>query len=332
VAILPNTCAIALDGGTSNTRVRLFEGEQLVATARRKVGVRDAVLDPAAKPLHRAVRECLAEVTARVSGRAPEFVVASGMLSSEAGLCQVPHVHAPAGIIELARSLDRCDLADITDRPLYFVPGVRTPGGPGLAGWSEADVMRGEECETIGAWLALGMRGAAVFLWPGSHTKLVALDRQGRIVRSHTTLAGELTAALAHHTILAASLPESLPDKPDAHALAAGARLVEREGLGRAAFLVRIADLTRTLDPAERASFLVGAVLADDVAHLAAHPILAGSHSVWVGGRQPQRALYAAWLSVRLGERVRELDDDLAERASALGAIAITHQRLSLRT
>src|SRR6185503_14145884 len=118
------------------------------------------------------------------------------------------------------------------------------------------------------------------------------------------------------HTLLTASLPALLPDNPDPDALAAGARLVEREGLGRAAFLVRIAALGGALDPIGRASFLIGAVIADDVAHLARHPILASPARVWVGGRQPQRSLYAELLRPRIGAPVFEIEGGLAEEAS----------------
>jgi 2-dehydro-3-deoxygalactonokinase len=190
--------------------------------------------------------------------------------------------------------------------------------------------MSGEECETLGALSSCFAppTPAPVFLWPGSHTKLVATDAAGRIVRSATTLAGELAAAVARHTVLAASLPEDWPDDPDPEAVAAGSRLVARDGLGRAAFLVRIAALFESWAPAQRAAFWIGAVVADDVAHLARHPILeaplGGEPSpVWVGGRQPQRGLYASELARRHRGPVRALDDDLAGRASALGALAV---------
>jgi len=317
--------AIALDGGTTNTRARLIRDGRVVATARRGVGVRDNVLTTGPNPLAAAVREAIREVLNSPSAARPELIVAAGMLSSEVGLAPVPHVVAPAGIEELAQNVRVLDLPEVSDEPITIVPGVRTPASPGVDGWATADVMRGEECETLGAWLALPeSRGSEVaFVWPGSHTKLVLVDRSGRIARSHTTLAGELTIALARHTLLAASLPGELPDVPEPEALAAGARLVEREGLGRAAFLVRIAALTESLSPHARGSFWVGAVIAEDVGWLSRHPIVATGCPIWVGGRQPQRVLYAEWLSERCSGLVRPLADDVVENASALGALAI---------
>ena len=261
------------------------------------------------------------------------------MLSAEVGLTEVPHVVAPAGLDELARgAIDRI-LPAIADQPIVFVPGVRSPAAPGPDGWAAADVMRGEECETLGAWRHL-MESAQVgsplttahaFVWPGSHTKLVEVDPAGRIVRSHTTLAGELMQALARHTLMAASLPADLPDDPDPESLAAGARLVERDGLGRAAFLVRVAALTDALPLQKRAAFWVGAVVADDVAHLARHSILQARPTVWVGGRQPLRDLYAGLLGRQHEAPVRPLDEEIAETVSAMGAVAVAQRHREIR-
>jgi 2-dehydro-3-deoxygalactonokinase len=330
----PIGLAVALDGGTSTTRARLVAGDRVVAVARRDVGVRDAVRADGRSALAAAVREAIDEVVRASGGAGPELIVASGMLSAEVGLAAVPHVVAPAGLDALARGVAAREIPAVADRPILFVPGVRTSPAEGPDGWAEADVMRGEECETLGALHLLGPSPGPdrpsptrAFVWPGSHTKLVEVDGEGRIVRSHTTLAGEMTQALARHTLLAASLPDALPDDPDPEALEAGARLVGREGLGRAAFLVRVAALSGALDPLRRASFWIGAVVADDAAHLARHPILRGRRcAVWVGGRQPQRSLYARWLAARHEGPVAALDDDRAERAAAVGAVTIARR------
>jgi 2-dehydro-3-deoxygalactonokinase len=256
------------------------------------------------------------------------------MLSSDVGLVSVPHVVAPAGLDDLARSVVVTRIAEISSLPIYMVPGVRTPASEEADGWFEADVMRGEECETWGAYIELAALGRVdsgqwlVFVWPGSHTKLVEVDAAGRIVRSHTTLAGELLHAAARHTLLAASLPDSLPDELDLDAAAAGGRAVARSGLERAAFLVRVADLAHTLDPLQRASFWIGAAVAADVQNLARHPILKAEQPVWVGGRQPLRCLYAAGLARTHRGPVVSLDEPLAQSASALGACAIASRRI----
>jgi 2-dehydro-3-deoxygalactonokinase len=352
---------IALDGGTTNTRARLVHGSRVVATARRAVGVRDTVLsDPRSSPalnpaegaaarregLVRAVREVIEEVAGdRASegqggagegpGSGPRraYLVAAGMLSSEVGLVAIPHVPAPAGVDDLAKAAVFVNLPEIDDRPILVVPGIRTPAAEGRDAWFASDVMRGEECETFGAHAALLAEGriapgqASVFLWPGSHTKLVAVDVEGRITGSFTTLAGEMLQAVARHTLVSASLPGALPDEPDPVAAAAGARAAEHHGLGRAAFLVRIAAMTGTLEESARASFWIGAVVASDLEGLAGHAILEPGRPVFVGGREPLRSLYADGLSRRHDGPVVALHDRLAEAASALGACAVAARR-----
>ena len=129
----PAVWSIALDGGTTNTRARLIHGDRIVATARRAVGVRDAVFDPDSRPLAVAVRAAIEEVTGGLGDVRPGWIVAAGMLSSEVGLTAVPHVEAPAGIDALARGVAVRLLPEIADRPIVFVPGVRTRPAPGVA-------------------------------------------------------------------------------------------------------------------------------------------------------------------------------------------------------
>jgi 2-dehydro-3-deoxygalactonokinase len=334
------TRVIALDGGTSNTRARLILDGRVVATARRTVGVRDSVLGDRSpgQSLAEAIRDVIVGAAGTGDGPErdptapplPDLIVASGMLSSEVGLLAVPHVFAPAGLAELAGAVVSRTLPQVWSRPIHFVPGVRTPADNGPDGWMQADLMRGEECETLGALTELARRSliepgeqGMVLVWPGSHTKLVQVGEHGRITRSQTTLAGELIQSVARHTLIAASLPAELPTVLDVEMTDAGGRASQKLGLARAAFLVRVASVLGTMSQDQRASFWIGAVVAHDVGHLARHSILAQPLPVWVGGRQPLRSLYARWLAGALQRAVSPLDDEISETASALGALAI---------
>src|SRR5262249_28467178 len=62
---------VALDGGTTNTRARLLHDGQVVATARRAVGVRDAVLSGGSNPLATAVRAVVRDVLDAAVGVRP---------------------------------------------------------------------------------------------------------------------------------------------------------------------------------------------------------------------------------------------------------------------
>ena len=82
------------------------------------------------------------------------------------------------------------------------------------------------------------------------------------------------------------------------------------------------------MGPAERAAFWIGAVVADDVENLVRHPILEARRPIWVGGREPLRGLYARRLALRHAGPVRSLGDDLAEAASAYGALEVAARRM----
>ena len=122
--------------------------------------------------------------------------------------------------------------------------------------------------------------------------------------------------------------PALASDAVDLEAAELGARVALEEGLARAAFLVRVAALCESLTPTQRAAFWISAVVADDVAHLVRRPILAQSSVVVVGGREPLRSLYVRRLREFLFDRVSPIEDDLAEAASALGALEIAGKRL----
>src|SRR5271170_6270992 len=60
----PGAWAIALDGGTTNTRARLLNGQRIIATSRRAVGVRDTILGDPGQPAPRVAASSSALSTA----------------------------------------------------------------------------------------------------------------------------------------------------------------------------------------------------------------------------------------------------------------------------
>ena len=122
----------------------------------------------------------------------PEGGFPAAFAEAVGGWREAPYAEAGpqgVGLPELAAELT--DIADLTGRPAWIVPGVsaRTAAGP--------DVMRGEETQVVGAGLTEG-----TIALPGTHSKWVEL-REGRIAGFRTSMTGELYAALSRHTILA---------------------------------------------------------------------------------------------------------------------------------
>lgn len=258
---------VTIDMGTSNTRSSLWREGVLLAQASRPVGVRDAAISGSKEVLKQALRDTIggALAEAGVDAAAVGLTLASGMIGAGSGLADLPHVAAPAGLAELARGMAAIELPDVLAGPLWCIPGVRNHTGKvNLHNHEAMDIMRGEETEAMGLLARLQLNERAIIVMPGSHTKLVSIDEQQRIVGCATTVAGELLQAISEHTLIAESL-DGFGRELHAEQLLAGAATARKVGLARACFSVRILAQFSKVERDQRASFLLGAVLADDV-------------------------------------------------------------------
>jgi 2-dehydro-3-deoxygalactonokinase len=261
-------CLICVDAGTTNTRVWLTAGDKIIARARAGVGVRDTARDGSSERLRNALRELIHQVWQVRQGLAqpPECVIAAGMITSPLGLAEVPHVHTPAGLNELAAATIQNSFPEITDLPVILVPGARSgprPCDPETVGTT--DVMRGEETLVIGLH-ALGLLAPqSTLLNLGSHWKVIEFDQYARIASSVTSMTGELIHTAQTQTILAGSVPQAQPNLIDLAWLEAGMREQRRSGLARALFCVRLLEQGSDGSAEQRLSFLIGAFLASDM-------------------------------------------------------------------
>jgi 2-dehydro-3-deoxygalactonokinase len=264
---LDETCILYIDGGTTRTRAWAAVGDRVVATAHVAAGAKDHARHGSAHGLAEAVRHLVREIEegCRASGQPPPALgVAAGMITSERGLVEVPHVPAPADARDLARAASCRVLAEITPLPIVFVPGVRTGTDRAATRESaaEGDVMRGEETLALGLLRQGRLCRGGVLLSLGSHWKAVHVDAEGRIARSVSTLSGELIESVRAHTILASSLPSEWPGSLPADWLAAGIEHGRRHGLPRAFYEVRLLEQRVASLPVDRLAFLVGATVA----------------------------------------------------------------------
>ena len=323
-------CYLVVDGGTSRTRVRLWHDGAVVDEAEARIGAKDVALARDASPIAEALRGLIETLRGRHEV-APSAVVCSGMISSNVGLVEVPHVTAPIALGELARRLVRRDVAAVTELPIYFVPGIKTVAPAG--GWDELpgfDVMRGEEAEVVGLMALEDLEPPLAFFHCGSHHKLIEVGTGGAsaagggeavVLRSSTAITGELLAAIRERTILASSLAELDDLELDADALAAGERHARSHGFARAAFLVRVGETIAGLGRAGVTSFLLGA-LADLDLQLIEHDVAPDREVILYGGGLFPGILRKALL--RTGSRrVRVLDRSLSDGAATVGAVRL---------
>jgi len=260
------SCSICIDAGTTNTRVWLVCGEQIIARAGAMVGVRDTAREGSSERLYATLRDLIAEVSAHCESREPAFVAAAGMITSALGLVEVPHITAPAGIAELAANVSHCEFPAITQLPVLLVPGVRTgPRDADLNNVNAADVMRGEETMCMGLLAAGLAKPPCTVINLGSHWKVINIDADGRIAGSRTSLAGELVHAAQTQTILASAVPQTRPESLEQKWIEAGMREQRSSGLARALFCVRLLEQGGRSTPQERLAFLIGAFIASDL-------------------------------------------------------------------
>jgi 2-dehydro-3-deoxygalactonokinase len=259
---------LTIDTGTTNTRVTVWRDGKAVAHSATPVGVRDTSISGSRAILQVAVRDTISSALHQLEIQADDIdlVIGSGMITSELGLYELPHIPAPAGLMALARGMVSVTIPEVFSKPIWFVPGVRNDvQNIGLHNCEAMDMMRGEESETMGVIQCLSLTGPAMMIMPGSHSKFVCIDAENRITGCVTTLAGELLNVITHNTILAQSLASEFASEVKPEMLLAGAAAAQTIGLGRACFNVRILDQFTIYQRNDRANFLLGAILGADL-------------------------------------------------------------------
>jgi 2-dehydro-3-deoxygalactonokinase len=186
MADTPYSC-IAVDWGTTNRRAWALGPDGAIAAERADSEGLLAVQD-------RRFADSLSSFLGDWLGaahRAP--VVIAGMAGSRLGWVEVPYIAAPAALSDLATHLMR--VGRIAESDCWIVPGMN------LDGAAQPEVMRGEECQILGALLTRREQGG-VFLLPGTHSKWTRVSDQ-RLVEFRTYITGELFNLLRQSGTLA---------------------------------------------------------------------------------------------------------------------------------
>ncbi len=303
---------LAIDGGTTNTRISLVKDFETLDTVRIAMGARAGI--DGTEPLKKALREAIEGLLSRFSLGAHDVcrILASGMITSEFGLCELPHLPAPAGIAELHSAMQETEIPEISSIPFVFLRGVKYDGTEPM----DADMMRGEETELMGLWEAGDAH--ALYVLPGSHSKLVEVDGEGRILRFSTMLTGEMIAALANNTILRDAVDLGT-NEYNREYLCKGYGYAHGAGLNAALFKVRILKNRFGVSPEKTYSFFLGAILASEIDAIITSPI----RRVVVGGRAQIKHATAELLREFSQKEIVTVSDGDGDTASTRGMIRI---------
>ena len=303
---------ITIDGGTTNTRVFLVEGSEVVDSVKLPIGTRASIDDKDALP--RGIKAAIDAILGGHSLRDSDItaIIASGMITSEYGLCPLEHISSPAGIAELKATMHKTCIPEISSIPVYFIRGVKQIASSAV----DTDMMRGEETELMGAYSE--EYGDAVYVFPGSHSKVIMVSADSRIEAFSTHMTGEMIYALSQHTILKGSVDLSTSDL-DADALVLGFEAAERYGVNRAMFKTRVMDVLFDASRVSTYSYFLGVVLCDEVSDILSYDV----STVVIGGREQIKRATAELIRRKSGKRVIELSEREVASSVALGAVKI---------
>ena len=242
---MPDIALLAIDWGTSTTRVYAMDGEGVVRDTRN-----------APLGVQRIADGAFAEALRTLcGGDLPEDVpaIACGMIGSRQGWIEAPYRPCPADFDAIAAAL-----TPVPGTALAIVPGLICRDDDGIA-----DVMRGEETQILGTLADGAAATRQVLLLPGTHSKWAITGAAGIEVFS-TFMTGELYAVLVEHSILGRlAAPGS-----DGKAFARGVRhsLRSTAALGHDLFSARTLVLTDRLAPSGVGDYLSGLLLGAEIA------------------------------------------------------------------
>jgi 2-dehydro-3-deoxygalactonokinase len=280
---------IAADWGTTNRRAYLMDaGGRCTAEFEDDKGIMSVPKG--------GFGEAVAEIRARL-GDHP--LLLAGMVGSNRGWVEAPYVPCPAGLQDLATALVWPE-----EGRTAIVPGVS------FVDPDEADVMRGEEVQLLGAFGAGIVPADSLVCHPGTHNKWARL-RGGRIERFRTVMTGEIFNLLRENSILSDLLSgPAEPGRAFEHGVRRG---LADECLPAELFKIRARVLLGEAKAEDAASFGSGLLIGTDVR---AGLREGDDGEVVVMGRPELTQLYADALRIA-GRQAREVDGEQAFLAGA---------------
>ncbi len=267
----------SIDCGTTNTRVYIIhESGEILGKGTKGVGVRDTSISGNTEILKNGIVEAFynAIASAHLEIADIQFAISAGMITSEIGLLEIPHLWAPVGIKDLASHMVKVEDASILPIPIpiYFIPGIKNRFSPdtiSLDKINSLDFMRGEEAQVAGILRNGKSVSPQTIVILSSHTKFISVDAENRICGSLTTLSGQIFAAIMKETSIGKSLSEGtnkIPDKYlDPQVIRSAFACVEESGFLRTLLMGRFMDVLLHTEWYERRLFIEAAIASEDM-------------------------------------------------------------------
>ena len=299
---------LCIDSGTTNTRIALVCNNQLCDIVKYNIGATKSI--DGNEELKSTIKTGISDILNRnnLSENNITAILASGMITSKFGLAEIPHILVPVGIYELKQNIKTVSFKEISSLPINFIPGVKINSEDPY----NADIMRGEETELMGL-----LQKAGLYVFPGSHNKIIRVNDLGQIETFESLLTGEMISAISNHTILRDVLDISKSEL-ETKLLLEGYIYAKNKGLGKALFQVRVLKEIGNLGLNETYNFFIGAVLCDDIEKI----ISMNPSHVYVGGNKLKEAIVTI-LKNTTHIKTTEFSNKECESAVAIGMVKI---------
>jgi 2-dehydro-3-deoxygalactonokinase len=320
--------AITVDVGTTNSRIKVIEDGKILATASTKVGIKDVAITGSQDVLESGLAKIVFEGLEKADRQIAEveYFAASGMITCNLGLMELPHRISPVSMNDLVNGIQKKEFSWLENKPFYFIPGVKNAVDmPSMDTLGQIDVMRGEEVEAFGIIEICKIKGPALMILPGSHTKFVWINESNEIEKCSTTMLGEFLHALVNATILSSSILPNLITEIDEEAINKGIAFELENGVTKSAFAVRLMDIMLDTTPNERANFLAGALICNDINPKIISDIKNKYHHIYVGGSSPLKGIFKIALKAKgiNDADITVLTDDITDQAASTGALTM---------
>lgn len=264
-----------IDCGTTTTRIYILDEKGTVlADGRTKVGVRDTSMTGSRDKLRNGVTDLFFQVLRDndIPQEQVAFAIASGMITSEIGLIEIPHLVAPVGLQQLSDGIKMVEDPSVLPigRPVFFVRGIRNNYPEANAHvLRQVDFMRGEEVQCIGAMKTLPLSYPCNIVALSSHTKIMHINEKKEIAWSMTTISGQFYEAMISSTNIGKSIVDTEGEEAGGYSyeelIEIATDCVRSGGLCRTMLMPRFLQVLMKTNSTERRIFVDAAIAADDL-------------------------------------------------------------------
>ncbi|MFW6139703.1 MAG: 2-dehydro-3-deoxygalactonokinase, partial [Spirochaetota bacterium] len=267
-----------------------------------------------------------------------EFAVSWGMITSEIGLMEIPHLWAPAGVKDLADSMKRVHDTSVfpVDIPIYFIRGIKNRFDPDSATIQDVgvlDFMRGEETQTAGLLAGYSIDLPVTVMVLSSHTKFISINRKEKILGSITTVSGQVYEAIIKNTFIGKSIREDSEEPQeffDGSIIDSSYRWVENSGFLRSLLMPRFLDTLLDTKWYQRKLFVESLIASEDMKSMNQFQPLgfpSDTNFILIGSGR-RCAIYEYLLKNKVGinkDIVKITADDEVDMLGIRGAISIAN-------